>query len=119
MCLKTWLLIAVLMTACIGSDAAAQMGSQLFADDRSKPLEPKVLSTQTRDDVEVYDLTYAGSKSRVPAYLLVPKGSGKFAAIVWAHWLMPGSPLQNRREFLDEAVALAPSGVVSLLIDAP
>jgi dienelactone hydrolase len=32
---------------------------------------------------------------------------------------MPGSEFRNRREFLDEAVALAPAGVVSLLIDGP
>ena len=32
---------------------------------------------------------------------------------------MPGSEFLNRREFLEEAVALAPSGVVSLLIDGP
>jgi hypothetical protein len=35
------------------------------------------------------------------------------------HWYMPGSEFPNRREFLDEAVVLAPSGVVSLLIDGP
>lgn len=67
----------------------------------------------------IYDLTYAGSEGRVPAYLVVPKVPGKFAGILWAHWLMPGSPFQNRKEFLTEAVAPAPSGVVSLLVDAP
>src|SRR5436190_1445766 len=29
------------------------------------------------------------------------------------------SSLRNRREFLDEAIALAPAGVISLLIDGP
>lgn len=32
---------------------------------------------------------------------------------------MPGSPVMNRKEFLDEAVALAHAGVVSLLPDGP
>jgi cephalosporin-C deacetylase-like acetyl esterase len=50
---------------------------------------------------------------------VAPKGEGKFAAVLWGHWLMPHSPTANRKEFLDEAVALAPAGVISLLIDAP
>ena len=32
---------------------------------------------------------------------------------------MPGSPAQNRKEFLNGAIALAPAGAISLLIDAP
>jgi pimeloyl-ACP methyl ester carboxylesterase len=32
---------------------------------------------------------------------------------------MPNSPTSNRKEFLSEAIALAPTGAVSLLIDAP
>ena len=32
---------------------------------------------------------------------------------------MPGSDFLNRREFLEESLVLAPSGVVSLLIDGP
>jgi hypothetical protein len=55
----------------------------------------------------------------VPAYLVVPKGPGKFAAILWGHWLMLNSSTSSREEFLNEAIALAPWGVVSLLIDAP
>jgi dienelactone hydrolase len=66
------------------------------------------------------ELNYAGaSGDRVPAYLLIPPGGGPFPAIIWGHWLKKGSPLANKDEFLDEAVALAHSGVVSLLIDAP
>ena len=59
------------------------------------------------------------SGDRVPAYLLIPPGGGPFPAIIWGHWLKKGSPLANKDEFLEEAVALAHSGVVSLLIDAP
>jgi len=51
--------------------------------------------------------------------LVTPKGPGKYAAILWAHWLMPNSPTSNREEFLNEAIACAPAGVISLLIDAP
>jgi hypothetical protein len=49
----------------------------------------------------------------------VPNQKGKFAAILWGHWMMPKSPTANRSEFLNEAVAIAPAGVVSLLIVRP
>ena len=77
-------------------------------------------AVQKRDKVLLIELNYAGaSGDRVPAYLVVPHGGGPFPAIIWGHWLMKGSPLANKDEFLEEAVALAHSGVVSLLIDAP
>ena len=117
--LEGWLLAAVVATGLLASGADAQENSQRFADKSRSRLEPKVLSTERLDGVVVYDITYAGSEGRVPAYLVVPKEPGKFAAVIWAHWLMPGSLFQNRKEFLKEAVALAPSGMVSLLIDAP
>ncbi len=74
---------------------------------------------ETRDGVQIHDITYAGAKGPVPAYLVVPGGKGPFAAILWGHWMMKGSPNKGRQEFLPEAVVLAKSGVVSLLIDAP
>jgi dienelactone hydrolase len=48
---------------------------------------------------------------------VVPKGKGPFAAVIWGHWYQDGSEFLNRKEFLEEAIALAPSGVVSLLTD--
>jgi hypothetical protein len=53
----------------------------------------------------------------VPAYLVVPDGKGPFAAVIWGHWYWSNSEFRNRREFLEEAVVVAHSGVVSLLID--
>jgi dienelactone hydrolase len=80
----------------------------------------KQISVKVRDGVTIQDITYTGSNGdTVPAYLVIPKGSGKFAGVIWGHWLMPGAANSNRDEFLDEAIALAPAGVVSLLIDAP
>ena len=75
---------------------------------------------QKRDKIRLIELNYSGaSGDRVPAYLLIPPGNGPFPGIIWAHCLMKGSPLANKDEFLEEAVILARSGVVSLLIDAP
>jgi cephalosporin-C deacetylase-like acetyl esterase len=91
-----------------------------FDYDASAPLDIKEISVQDRAGVKVHDITYASPRGGVvPAYLVVPNGKGKLAAILWGHWMMPNSPTANRGEFLDEAVALAPAGVVSLLIDAP
>jgi cephalosporin-C deacetylase-like acetyl esterase len=93
---------------------------QHFNYDRGAALDPKEVSVQSRDDAAINDITYESSPGRrVPAYLVLPKGGGKFAAILWGHWLMSHSPSANRSEFLDEAIALANAGVISLLIDAP
>lgn len=84
------------------------------------PLEVKEVSVQQRGGVSIHDIAYISPNGEtVPAYLVVPERPGKFAAILWGHWLMPNSPSSSREEFLNEAIALAPAGVVSLLIDAP
>ena len=91
-----------------------------FSYDKSAPLNLKHVSAEVRNGVTVEDITYTGSNGdTVPAYLVIPKGGGKFAGVIWGHWLMDGAANANRSEFLDEAIALASSGVVSLLIDAP
>jgi cephalosporin-C deacetylase-like acetyl esterase len=91
-----------------------------FDYNRSAPLNVKQIGVQRRASATVYDLTYDSPKGGVvPAYLVVPKGRGPFAAIVWGHWYWQNSSMRNRKEFLDEAIAIAPSGVVSLLTDGP
>lgn len=91
-----------------------------FDYDQKAPVDLQEAGVEQRGDVAVHDVSYASPKGgRVPAYLVVPKGKGPFAAILWGHWYQDGSEFLNRKEFLEEAVALAPAGVVSLLIDAP
>ena len=92
-----------------------------FDYDAKAPLEMKVLGTEKRGEATVYDITYASPKGGlVPAYLVVPaKGKGPFAAVIWGHWYWTNSEMRNRKQFLDEAVALASAGVVSLLTDGP
>jgi dienelactone hydrolase len=90
-----------------------------FDYDSKAPLDVREAGRQQRDGATVIDLSYASPRGgRVPAYLVVPRGHGPFAGVLFGHWMMPGSPLKNRGEFLEEAVVLARSGVVSLLIDA-
>ncbi len=88
--------------------------------DKTTPIGTKEIGVEKRGDVTIHDITYVSPKGGVvPAYLIVPKGKGPFAAIVWGHWYQGNSPMRNRKEFLDEAVAIAPAGVVSLLTDGP
>jgi dienelactone hydrolase len=96
--------------------------------DKAAPLNIKQTGVQDRDRVKVYDVTYSspvGDRGAaigpnggvVTAYLVVPPGKGPFPAVIYGHWCMPGSDKMNRTEFLDEAIVLAHSGVISLLPD--
>src|SRR5436309_11077605 len=91
-----------------------------FDYDQTSPLNLKQVGVQPRAHATVYDITYDSPKGGVvPAYLVVPKGRGPFAAVIWGHWYWGNSSMRNRQQFLDEAIALAPAGVVSLLTDGP
>jgi dienelactone hydrolase len=96
--------------------------------DKAAPLDIKQAGIQERDGVTVYDIYFsspAGDRSAavgpnggvVTSYLVVPPGKGPFPAVIYGHWCMPGSEKKNRGEFLDEAIVLAHSGVLSLLPD--
>jgi dienelactone hydrolase len=91
-----------------------------FDYDQRASLDIQEAGVEHRGSVTIHDISYASPKGgRVPAYLVVPDGKGPFAAVIWGHWYMPGSEFLNRKEFLAEAVALAPAGVVSLMTDGP
>ena len=91
-----------------------------FDYDGNAPLDVRQNGVEHRTGVDVLDISYASPKGgRVPAYLVVPSGKGPFAAVIWGHWYWENSAMRNRKEFLEEAVALAPAGVVSLLTDGP
>jgi dienelactone hydrolase len=120
--LKTLIVIAFLTVLLKDTYAQDSFMSEVqhFDYNAEAALDIKELSVQHLDGVSIHDIAYASLRGGVvPAYLVVPNGPGKFAAILWGHWLMPNSPTSNREEFLKEAIALAPTGVVSLLIDAP
>ncbi|HXB22731.1 MAG TPA: hypothetical protein VNV88_15195, partial [Candidatus Solibacter sp.] len=96
--------------------------------DKSAPLNVKQAGVQAREGVKIYDISYASpvgdrgaavgpNGGMVTAYLVVPPGKGPFPAVIYGHWCMPGSEKKNRTQFLDEAIVLAHSGVLSLLPD--
>lgn len=96
--------------------------------DKSASLDIKQAGVQGRGDVMIHDISYSSpvgeraaavgpNGGTVTAYLVVPAGKGPFPAVIYGHWCMPGSAKKNRTEFLDEAIVLGQSGVLSLLPD--
>src|SRR5438477_2467413 len=115
-------LAALIMFAAFPELARAQDPALIrhFDYDQKAPLGIKQVGIQHRTAATVYDLTYESPKGGVvPAYLVVPKGRGPFAAVIWGHWYWDNSSMRNRKEFLDEAIVLAQAGMVSLLTDGP
>ena len=119
---------AIVLTCIVGCWARSTLLCQTvdpntashFAYDVSTPLDLRQVSTEKHGTVTVQEITYNSPVGGVvPASLVVPNDSGKFAAVIWGHWLMPNATNSNKSEFLQEAIALASAGVVSLLIDAP
>lgn len=114
-------MVLSLLLGCLTIDAQDAELLRHFDYDNTAPLDIKTIGTEKRQHATIYDITYASPKGGVvPAYLVVPaKGKGRFAAVIWGHWYWDNSPMRNRKEFLNEAVALAQAGVVSLLTDGP
>ena len=111
---------AALLLLCLPVTAQDAEMLRHFEYDRKASLDIEEAGVEKRGGVDVHDISYASpGGGRVPAYLVAPGGKGPFAAVIWGHWYMPGSQFRNRKEFLAEAVALAPAGVVSLLVDGP
>lgn len=119
---KSHLLLLTFILLAFFTGASAQTPEMLahWNYDKTAPLGIKEIGVEKRGDVTIHDITYVSPKGGVvPAYLVAPKGNGPFAAVIWGHWYQGNSPMLNRKEFLEEAVALAPAGVVSLLTDGP
>ena len=78
-------------------------------------LQEAAAPTELADGVTVHDVSWASpTGGRATAWLVVPSGSGPFAAILYQH----GSET-DRNDFLDEAVAMAHGGAIGLVVDAP
>ena len=118
--LRNALPITILLLSAISAGAQDPDMLRHFDYDQKAPLGVKHVGAERRTHAIVYDVTYASPKGGVvPAYLVVPKGRGPFAAIIWGHWYWGNSSMRNRKQFLDEAIVMAQAGVVSLLTDGP
>lgn len=112
-----FLLLAFSLTTYAQSATEAATRTALSRYNNASPVIVKEVSSEKRGDVTVKDIAFSPRPGReIKAYLVVPKGNGPFAGILWVHWL--GDEKSNRTQFLDEAVELAPKGAVSLLVDA-
>jgi dienelactone hydrolase len=91
--------------------------------DKNVPLNIQQAGIEERGGVTIYDISFSSPVSdrstsvgpnggTVTAYLIVPPGQGRFPAVIFGHWCMPGSEKKNRT-----AIVLAHSGVISLLPD--
>lgn len=101
----------------LATATATEPSPELFAYDKSAPFNVEKVGHETRGAALVLDLTFTPAGKPVKAFLVSPAtGSGPHAAILYVHWL--GDPqTTNRTQFLEEAVALAGRGVVSLLVE--
>ena len=126
--MKTFVCVVVLFASAAFAQESYDQLLHHWDYDKSAPLNLKETGIQKRDGVTVHDITYSspvGERAAsvgpnggvVTAYLVVPSGAGPFPAVIYGHWCMPGSEKKNRSEFLDEAIVLAHSGVISLLPD--
>ncbi len=100
-----------------------QERAPLFAYDTAAPFEVTGRSSELCGMVCVDDIAFtvatATERWTVNAYLVAPdaEDTRPCAGVLWIHWL--GDPATTGRvQFLDEAVALAERGVVSVLVDA-
>ena len=93
----------------------------LFDYDKSKGAAAKLTHTEERGGgVQIFDFSFDSPiHGRVPGTLVLPPGKGPFPVILYGHWMMEGSQLRNRREFLEEAVVMARTGAMSVLLDSP
>jgi dienelactone hydrolase len=83
-----------------------------------KPLDVQVQKSTPSAGATVEELSFAGATgARLTATRVRPAGPGPFAGVLYVHWLGEAAT-SNHTEFLTEALELAQTGVVSLLVDA-
>jgi hypothetical protein len=109
--------LSVALAAQVGDRPAADFlaAAHLFDYDQGQPLDIHDKIVEEFDGGALHDITYTSPKGGpVSAYLVVPKGKGPFAAVLFGHW---GNG--TRAEFIPEAKIYARAGAVSLIPDYP
>ena len=85
----------------------------MYDYDRRASLDIKEISVEVQGGIKVFNVMFSGvGRGRVPASLVVPRGKGPFAAVIFAP-CCDG----KRTRFLNEALELARMGAVSLVLD--
>lgn len=71
-----------------------------FDYDQKAPLGLKEIGVEQRGDIAIHDISYTSPKGgAVPAYLVVPKGNGPFAAVIWDTGTGKTPPCATARSF--------------------
>lgn len=115
---RAWLALALVAGA--SATALTQSTPSWFDFDRRRPFNLTTLGSESRGAVTITDVTYdrltSGTRG---AYLVAPAAlpAIRKPGVLFVHWYEPPNPTSSRKEFLDEAIALAGDGVTSLLID--
>jgi cephalosporin-C deacetylase-like acetyl esterase len=78
------------------------------------PLDARFAPAKAHPAAKLCAASYASGGERVSGWWVVPGAAGPHAGMVFQHWRFG-----SRDSFLAEALALARSGVVSLLPNAP
>jgi dienelactone hydrolase len=117
---STAAVVAASLLALHGVRAADEFDAQaaLFRYDAAADLKVQEAGVEKQGTASVHDIRFTPVPGADPvkAYLVVPEGTGPFAGVLWVHWL--GEPATtNRTQFRQEAVDLAPKGIVSLLVE--
>lgn len=118
--MKLLLVLLAFAIAASGQQTSFAELARLFENDPHRPGGEKAVPIKGRPGVRLYDYSFASPvEGRVPGVLVTPDRAGRFPVILFGHWMMDGSPLRNRNEFLEEAIVLARAGAICLLVDTP
>src|SRR2546421_7271256 len=80
------LLIALLGVTVVAQSADFRKLRRMFLYDRKLPLDVREIGVESRDGIQVHDISYASPKGgRITGYLVVPPGKGKFAGVIFMH----------------------------------
>ena len=97
-----------------------------FEDSRNTPLDVKEAGRREQGNAVLREISYATLDAGVRNNATIVESKAPAApartlrpAVLFAHWYGPPRPTSNRTQFIPDAVDLAGSGAVSLLIETP
>ncbi|MDA0206806.1 MAG: hypothetical protein O3A53_13315 [Acidobacteria bacterium] len=119
--MKLALAIFLLAAGALAQDVPLERLQALLDYDRSA-VESGFLRMQGPQEpgIGIVDYSFVGpAGERVPGTLVAPRQGEPTPLILFGHWMMAGSLMRNRQEFMEEARLLARAGATCLLLDGP
>ena len=112
-----WAIVIFASATLVPQPIRQKPDTNAFAYERDRPFNLKEAASRQESGVTIRDVNYEAynpAHKRIEAYIVEPNSRGRFAGVVFFHWL--GNSKSDRTEFLNEAVALAKRGTVSVLL---